>query len=214
MNINKMIFRAAGFALMCLLAMCQGPDVAGNSSQTGSGGVTVASVKGIVSGMTSPDASVSIYVTDYVVNSNRNLFADTVLADKTGKFAFDSINDSYYNLLVIDSVGKMGFIQNIPVFKDTIFNTSLVKLENTGSVKGVAYSSGEMALGSALVRVKGSPFFTIADSYGVFNLESLPNGALTLQIVNNQVVTINTVIVDSAEITVVPDSVVVWDRKK
>jgi len=214
MNINKMIFRAAVSAMMCVFAMCQGPDVAGNSSQTGSGGVTVASVKGIVSGTTSPDANVSIYVSDYVVKSNRLMFADTVRADKTGKYSFAPGDDSYYNLLVIDSIGKMGFIRNIPVFRDTVFDTCLARLDNTGSIKGVAYNKNETVLGRALVRVKGTPFFTIADETGAFKLEQLPSGLHAIQVINDQMVTFNTVIVDSTEITVVPDSVVVWENRK
>ncbi|HMA65461.1 MAG: hypothetical protein ACM31E_03385 [Fibrobacterota bacterium] len=214
MKIYKMIFTTAVSVVGSVLAMCQGPDVAGNSSQTGSGGITVASVNGVVSGMTSPDARVSMYVADYVVSSNRYMYSDTVLADKTGKFSFDAVDDSYYNLLVVDSVGKMGFIRSIPVYKDTVFDTSLVKLDNAGSVQGVAHNKDGTVLSRALVLVKGAPFFTNADNAGVFRLEPLPSGPLALQVINDQIATFSGVVVDSAEIQVVPDSIVVWDKKK
>jgi hypothetical protein len=213
MNIFKMIVAFTVSAIACTLAVCQS-DVAGNSSQTGSSGVAVASVNGVISGMTTPDAVVSVYVKDYVAKSNRFFYSDTVLADKTGRFSFEQVDNNYYNLLVVDSIGEMGFIRNIPAFKDTVFDTSLVKLEKAGSVTGVTHSKDGPILGNALVRVKGSPFFTIADERGTFRLESIPSGRQEIQIINDQVVSITEVIVDTLDITIVPDSVIVWEKIK
>lgn len=211
-RINK-LFRALFPVALSFLVLCQGSNVAGNSSQTGSGGVTVASVKGVVSGTASSNARVSMYVWDYVVKSNKPVFSDTVYADEAGTFSFETVADSYYNLLVVDTTGKMGFIRNVPVFKDSVFDTSHIKIEKPGTLKGVAYLNGR-TFARALVRLRGAPFFTIADNNGAFTFDTLPSGPQVIQVINDQMVTLNSVIVDSTEIQVVPDSIVVWDKQK
>jgi hypothetical protein len=213
MIIHKLV-RVLFAVLISLLALCQSGDVAGNSSQTGSGGVRVASVNGVVSGTTSSNACISLYVWDYVVKSDKAVFSDTVYADETGKFLFETVADAYYNLLVVDTDGKMGFIRNIPVFKTAVFDTSLEKIEKPGTLKGIAYDRSGKSFARALIRIKGAPFFTRADNDGTFTLDTLPSGPHIIQVVNDMVVSMVTVLEDSTEIKVVPDSVVVWDKKK
>jgi hypothetical protein len=213
MIINKIV-RAIFPVVLSVLALCQSGNVAGNSSQTGSSGVTVASVNGVVSGTTSSNARISLYVWDYVVKSDKAVFSDTVYADETGKFSFETVADAYYNLLVVDTDGKMGFIRNIPVFKTSVFDTSLEKIEKPGTLKGIAYDRSGRSFARALVRMKGAPFFSRADNDGSFTLDTLPSGPQKIEVVNDMIVSMLTELVDSTEIKVVPDSIVVWDKQK
>lgn len=212
MIVNKLV-RAIFPIVLSVLTMCQSGDVAGNSSQTGSSGVTVASVNGVVSGTATSNARISLYVKDFVVKSDKAVFADTVYADEAGKFLFDTVADAYYNVLVADADGNMGFIRNIPVFKTAVFDTSLEKIEKPGKLKGTAYNKSGNPFANALVRMKGAPFFTRADIDGSFTLDTLPSGPQIIEVVNDLIVSMITELVDSTEIKVVPDSVVVWDKK-
>ncbi|NLD92235.1 MAG: hypothetical protein GX639_06150 [Fibrobacter sp.] len=209
------LFQAIAPVVMSALALCQSGNITGNSSQTGSGGITVASVNGVVSGTTSSNARISMYVWDYVVKSDKPMFSDTVYADETGKFSFNIVADAYYNLLVVDTDGKMGFIRNIPVFKTSVFDTSLEKIEKPGTLKGIAYDRSGESFASALVRMRGAAFFTRADNNGAFTLDAIPSGSQIIEVVNDMIVNtaMITELVDSAEIMVIPDKVVVWDKK-
>jgi hypothetical protein len=217
------IIKAAAVGTIALMCMCSiGPLAGGNSSQTGNNGIAVASLSQTISGTTRPHAHVSIYGRSYLPYSTIPGFCDSTFADDSGRFAFAAVPQGYVNLLVNDdSLGRTGFIKDIPVFADSVFTDTIDTLRHPGLLAGTATDSAGLALALSYVYVPGSPFYTVTRNDGRFLLGPLPAGSYEISLFANfKVVDIKsgqlapafTIAADTSSAVVYPDSISTWHR--
>jgi hypothetical protein len=193
----------AGLALIwCLCSMS--PLAGGNSSQTGNNGIIVSasvngSGSGSILGKTRANNLVSVYVIAYNPYADSG-FADTVIADDSGAYAFSSLVPGSYNIMVKDlEKGTAGFISNIQVTVGVHFSDTLDSLTEPGLLSGTltarnsittAFTASDTLLYS-IIYLPGTPFSGASDNRGRFLLGEIPAGSYEVRIVPNVVMTIN-----------------------
>jgi len=160
-------------ALFCLFLViqCGEEKIAGTGSETGNsltGSVTTsASVKkeGIL---------ISIYSTGYKPHIPEG-FADTTLTNGNGEFYFDSLKSGKLNLVALDTISDEGiFIPNLEITDKQPTQVGIKLLRPLGSLSGILKDTTGRLISSPTIFSIGSPFFSVADSLGKFEIKKLP----------------------------------------
>lgn len=213
----------AFFAGICALAcMCSAPPLAGgNSSQTGNAGITVASLAQSISGVTAPNARISIYEQDFKPYLTPSGYSDSVVADDSGRYSFSPAQNGYYNLIVYnDRNGGAGFVPHIPLFADSTFSDTVDTLRQPGFISGTAMDTTGNIFPLSYVFIDGSPFYTVTKNNGGFLLGPLPPGTYltgfyaNFQVANpatGSMVQMANVVTKATVVTVLPDSISQWN---
>lgn len=164
--VSWFLFALAGFS------GCNG----GSSSETVSfaeGSVEVISTELALSGRTDAGNWVALYAADFLPHPDSG-FADTLLADAHGRFAFTRMPVGSYHILVRGASDSLAaFVTEIPWPSDgEVLRTA--RLQTTAALSGFISDSGLISEG--LVFIPGSPFFARSDSLNSYTLAGLPSG--------------------------------------
>ena len=206
------------FIVAALIFSCRcGMNVAGNSSQTGNNGITVCALAKSISGTTQPRAKISIYSQSYLPYANPPGFSDSTTADDSGKFSFSMQADGYYNLYVRGTgMGGSAFLQQIPVFTDSLFADTLDSLSSPGYFSGTATNTESDTIPLSYVFISGSPFYDVTGNKGEFFIGPLPTGYYTVEFYGifilrgDQFISNIRGVANSSTVTVYPDSISQW----
>ena len=217
-------------ASACMLFSCTTMNIAGggNSSGTGNGAIAYAASDRI-GGVTKPMAVVALYSQDWLPLPDTGTFSDSSVTDDSGKFAFTNVPHGYYNLIIFAAGEKRaGIFKNIPCQPAVTWADTIDTLKEPGFLRGFAVAQND-TLALSYVYVKGTPFHAMTDTRGEFLMGPLPSSGYTFQIyglfttnaggpvkaVPNELVQgtlVGGAIVDSAAVTIYPDSIVQFIR--
>jgi hypothetical protein len=224
-NMKRILLTLQTVGVAIILATCTcsvSPLAGGNSSQTGNNGIVVSALSHSVSGSTHPGTRLSLYSDQYRPYQTAPGFSDSTIADDSGSFVFTITPDGYYNLVAQDEAsGGMAFVPRIPVFEDTVFADTIDTLRRPGFLQGTATDTAGRIFTLSYVYITGSPFYTVTKNDGTFLLGPLPSGRFEIGIIGNfqlvnaqtgQMAPLLSMVVDTANVTVYPDSIAQWQR--
>jgi len=171
--------RSICFSFLFLMWGCaeKKPTVAGGSTDTGT------ALSGTIlnsNGFPANKVKVTIFSSDYLPHLDKG-FISSAFTDLGGIFLFDSLDSGYYNILAQDTTNNIGvFIADIQHNADTNNNVGSHQLDSVSKIAGQIYTEGDTTLLFANIFIKGSPFFDVPDSLGLFALNKTPQGSYTL----------------------------------
>ena len=129
-------------------------------------------------GGTDPGNLVAVYAAGYKPYADSG-FADTLRADRNGKFAFASLEAGAYNLLVQDTAkGIAAFLAELvvpPASSAVATAKRSAELTLPGRLRGAIVDTLPR-LGQARVYLPGTPFTTTAGSDGAYAFVDIPAG--------------------------------------
>jgi hypothetical protein len=179
-------------AMVAYLCACSIGAVAGGSSSDVPNGITIASANGVVDGQTVPGAMVAAFSTDYIpgsvelFDSSRGTtvrHADSVVADTLGGFSFAGLPASRYNFLAYDQATQRALLVGpVPVFADTLFDTTVDSMYVAGGLSGTARNQTGEVLSNGVVLIRGTPYFSPTDSAGGFAIAGVAAGSYRLEL--------------------------------
>jgi hypothetical protein len=169
------IFRYCILAACALFWSCStdtGPTQAGSETTNG---IAVAVAATTIEGSTAPNATVFVYSADYAPDSI-TAYKDTIGVDQSGAFTVYSVPEGVYNIFAFADNRALGAaVQNVPVSPQGAF-ADTVPFDSLSAISGMVLLDSMPQI-SATVYVRGSPFETISDSAGAFELRDIPPGS-------------------------------------
>ncbi len=140
--------------------------------------------------LVNPLVSVSLYEADFlpIFSEAVNNFSKTTVSDTNGEFTFRHNGAGYYNVCAKDIVtGRSLFIDSIMVRQDERDSVGAA-FDDGGQVSGKIYAidtliSDTVPAFKFHVFIIGTPFLSITDIQGVFSLDSIPQGAYVVKVV-------------------------------
>jgi hypothetical protein len=111
-----------------------------------------------------------------------NSFYDSVMVDSSGTYNFYTLRDTgnYNFILKHDSISLGAFVPSLHVMPYTS-DSLMVILDSLGMISGtIMYTTNVQ--GPVFVYLKGSNFFSQADSTGYYHIEEIPFGVYTAKL--------------------------------
>ncbi len=141
--------------------------------------------------LVNPSVTVSLYEADFlpIFSSEAvNNFTNTTVSDTNGEFTFRHIGAGYYNVYAKDVItGRVLFIDSLWVRQNERDSVGAA-FDDGGRVSGNIYAIDTLTSDTVpafkfQVFVAGTPFRSITDIQGAFSLDSIPQGAYAVRVV-------------------------------
>jgi hypothetical protein len=123
---------------------------------------------------------IQLFSTNYQPYDSQG-FYKSLLIESNGGFAADFLENGTYNLLANDTYSSSALLFSGLSIHDSLQKfTKELPFSHWGTIHGTITDSSQLAVPYKGVFILGTPFFTLTDSLGEFNIGQVPSGSYSI----------------------------------